>query len=352
MNKKNSKNLSSAELSFFCMQIALVLKSGMIISEGIDWMYDDLDGGRIKDAAGRIKEAMSVRAPLHEAMEKSGYFPAYMVNMSQIGTITGKLEDVMSSLADYYQRDEYIKSKIKSAVFYPAMLFVMMSFVIVFLVAKIFPIFENMINEMGGEISREGTALMSFSAGIMAGRYTMIFVVLAFILIFLSFLLWRTSSGRAIFNKFFSVFLPTKNIVKKVTAYRLAYSMSLLLSSGMNIDKSIDTLLEIVEDSQLKDKIRQCCEAVNKGDGFAKALSQLSLFSSIHLQMLNMGQRAGEIDTVMKKLTDIYEYEAEEAINNAVSVVEPVLVGILSVVIGVILISVMLPLMNIMSSIG
>lgn len=350
--KRSSKNLSSSELSFFCTQIALVLKSGMLISEGIDWMYNDLEEGRIKDAAGKIKEAMSDKAPLHEAMEKSGYFPAYMVNMSQIGSITGRLEDVMVSLSDYYQRDEYIKSKIRNSVFYPAMLFVMMSFVIVFLVVKIFPIFENMVKEMGGEISSEGSALMSFSSGIMAGRYTMFFVVFAFALVLVLLLLWRIPGGKVLFYKFFGIFLPTKKIMKKVTAYRFAYSMSLLLSSGMNIDKSMDILLDIVEDSQLRDKIKQCVEAMKAGDEFIKSLSRLSLFSSIHLQMLNMGQRAGEVDVVMKKLTDIYEYEAEEAINNAVSVVEPVMVGVLSVVIGVILISVMLPLMNIMSSIG
>ena len=91
---------------------------------------------------------------------------------------------------------------------------------------------------------------------------------------------------------------------------------------------------------------------MSKGESFIDSVSELSLFSSMHIQMLNMGQRTGEMDVVMKKLTIIYENEADRSIGNAVSLIEPALVGTLCIVIGFILISVMLPLMNIMSSIG
>ena len=128
--------------------------------------------------------------------------------------------------------------------------------------------------------------------------------------------------------------------------------MSLLLNSGMNVDSSIDMLLDIAEEPVLKKKIQQCKDLMKSGDSFLDSINKLSLFNSMQMQMLNMGQKIGEIDVVMNKLTDIYENEAEQAINNTVSLIEPVLIGVLSVLIGVILISVMLPLMNIMSSIG
>jgi type IV pilus assembly protein PilC len=128
--------------------------------------------------------------------------------------------------------------------------------------------------------------------------------------------------------------------------------MYLLLSSGMNIDKSTSILLDIIETSILRNKIEIFSKSVEAGDDFVHAISKLKLFSNMHLQMLNMGQRTGEMDNVMKKLTNIYENEADESLSNAVAIIEPVLVGILSIVIGFILISVMLPLMNIMSSIG
>lgn len=201
-------------------------------------------------------------------------------------------------------------------------------------------------------MSNESSALLSFSTGIMAGKFTMGFVIAILILIVITAIFVRTEKGKVFYSQFFSNFIFTKSIMKKITAYRFSSSMSLLLSSGMNVDKSMDILLEIVENRELKNKIESCSKSMKAGDSFIDALSKLSVFSSMHVQMLNMGQRTGEMDNVMSKLTNIYENESDQAISNAVSLVEPVLVGILSIAIGIILISVMLPLMNIMSSIG
>jgi len=352
MKKTNNVKLSSSELSFFCMQVSLILKAGMLISEGVESVYIDIEEGRLKDALRILKDELSIRVPLYTAMEESGYFPSYMINMIQIGSLTGSLEDVMKSLSEYYDRDEFIKIKIRNSIFYPSMLFVMMSFVIILLVTKIFPIFENMIAELGGNLSNNASVLMSFSTGILAGKFTMLFVILILAIFLLSFISLKTNFGKVFFSNFLSNFALTKSLMKKITAYRFTSSMSLLLSSGMSIDKSINILLDIVEDTSLKNKIILCSKSLGEGYSFVESLSKLSLFSNMHLQMLNMGQRTGEIDNVMAKLTNIYENEAEQALSSSVALIEPVLVGILSVVIGFILISVMLPLMNIMSSIG
>lgn len=330
----------------------MVLKSGMLISDGIEWMYNDIEEGNVRDALGVVLDELSNKVPLYKAMESSGYFPTYIVSMSQIGSVTGKLEDVMNSLSEYYDRENFIKAKIRNSVFYPAMLFVMMSFVIILLVTKIFPIFEGMIQELGGELPGESSAIVSFSAGITAGKFTMAATVAVLVLITAIFVFTRSKEGKKSFNSFLSSFGPTKSIMKKVVAYRFSSSMSLLLSSGMNIDSSMDILLDIIEEPELKNKIEACKESMSSGENFLDALNGLSIFSSMHIQMLNMGQRTGEMDIVMKKLTNIYENEADQAISNSVALIEPVLVGILCVVIGFILISVMLPLMNIMSSIG
>ena len=351
MEKTTSKELSSSELSFFCMQIAMILKSGILISDGIDWMYDDIKEGSVKNALFYLKNRLSEKAPLHAAMKDSGYFPSYIINMTQIGNVTGKLEEVMISLSEYYDREDFLKGKIKNSIFHPAMLFIMMSFVIILLVTKIFPIFEGMLEELGATAS-DSSFLISFSNGIMAGRVAMALVIIIMALILLIFILNKTKSGKTMLNKFLSNFILTREIMKKITAYRFSSAMSLLLSSGMNIDSSIDMFLDIVDEPVLKEKIQECRDTMSLGECFLDSANKLSLFSSIHIQMLNMGQKTGEMDVVMKKLTNIYENEADQAINNAVALIEPALVSILSLLIGIILISVMLPLMNIMSSVG
>ncbi len=351
MEKPVKKILSSSELSFFCTQIAMMLKSGMLIKDGIDWMYDDIEEGNVKNALYYIKSKLSEKIPLHEAMKSSGYFPSYIVNMTQIGNTTGRLEDVMSSLSLYYDRENYLKGKLRNSVFYPAMLFVMMSFVIILLVTKIFPIFEGMLAELGASASDSSVAV-SFSRGVTAGRIAMVSVIIIMAAFALVYILNKSENGKKSINKFLSTFPATKKITEKVTAYRFASAMSLLLSSGMNVDSSIDMLLDIVDDPILKEKILSCRDSMKAGVSFLDSVNKLALFNGMYMQMLKMGQRVGEMDLVMNKLANIYEDESEQAINNTVSLVEPVLVGVLSVLIGLILISVMLLLMNIMSSIG
>lgn len=352
MKNTSIKKLSSSELSYFCTQVSMILKSGMLISDGIEWMYNDIEEGNVKNALGILKDELSNKVPLYKAMENSDYFPSYIINMSQIGNVTGRLDDVMNSLSEYYERENYLKSKIRNSVFYPSMLFIMMSFVILVLVTKIFPIFEGMIEELGGHLSNESSFIMSFSTGIMTGRFAMVFVLLILFVAAVIYILYKTENGKIRINKLLKSNIFTKSIVKKIVAYRFASSMSLLLSSGMNIENSINMLLDIADEPELKCKIEECRSSMNAGDDFLESISKLSLFSSMHIQMLNMGQRTGELDTVMKKITNIYEVESDQSINNAVSLIEPVLVGTLCVVIAFILISVMLPLMNIMSSIG
>jgi len=345
-----NKILSPSELSFFCMQIAMILKSGMLVSDGIDWMHEDIKEGNVKDALHYLKNKLSEKVPLYVAMKNSGYFPSYIVNMSQIGSITGKLEDVMLSLSEYYERERLLKEKIRNSVFYPAMLFIMMSFIIILLVTKIFPIFEGMLEKLGA--SSNDSSSLSFNKGIMAGRISMILVIIIIAVIAFIYILYRSEKGKKNLNMFLSNFALTKSIMKKITAYRFSSAMSLLLNSGMNVDNSIDILLDIAEEPVFKENIKLCKDSMKSGDSFLDSINKLSLFSSMHMQMLHMGEKIGEMDVVMNKLTDIYENEAEQAISNTVSLIEPVLVGILSVLTGVILISVMLPLMNIMSSIG
>ena len=352
MRNSAIKQLTSSELSFFCMQITMILKSGMLISDGIEWMYNDIEEGNVKNCLHVLVNELSQKVPLYKAMDNSGYFPSYIINMSQIGSVTGRLDDVMSSLSEYYDRENFIKSKIKNSIFYPSMLFIMMSFVIILLVTKIFPIFEAMIQELGGELPNDASSIMSFSTGIMAGKIAMTVVIIILVLILIVFAFGKTKNGKAVFNKFLSQFVLTKKIMEKITAYRFSSSMSLLISSGMNIDSSINILLDIIEESELRNKLQLCNQSMNSGESFLDSISKLSIFSSMHLQMLNMGQRTGEMDDVMEKLTSIYEDDVDQTISNSVALIEPILVGVLCVVIGFILISVMLPLMNIMSSIG
>ncbi|MCL2774639.1 MAG: type II secretion system F family protein [Oscillospiraceae bacterium] len=173
------RKLSSGDLSIFCLQLSLILKAGIQLHEGLMNLGDKTNKlveskQKIRGMLGRIIDNMADMVELDEtlssAMKKSGGFPGYVVNMAEIGEQTGKLDNVLESLGDYYERDQYMKAKIRNSLMYPVFLFIVMSVVIALLVGKVFPIFRNMLESMGGSLSAGEEAAAAFTGSLMAGK--------------------------------------------------------------------------------------------------------------------------------------------------------------------------------------
>ena len=126
----------------------------------------------------------------------------------------------------------------------------------------------------------------------------------------------------------------------------------MMLSSGLDVDQSLDMAANLVDDIKTQEKISRMKQQMAQGASFAEALLETQLFSSVYARMITVGFKTGSADAVMKKIADRYEEEIDETISKLLGVLEPTLVAVLSVIVGMILLSVMLPLMGIMSSIG
>ena len=291
-------------------------------------------------------------SPLSHAMKTAGVFPEYVINMVEIGEGTGKLDNVLEALGDYYERDQYIKTKIRNAMMYPVFLFVIMSVVIVLLVSRVFPIFSSMLESMGGYQSSTTKAVTAFTGSLAAGKYTMYIILGLAVIAIIIALLSKTKPGKNMVNAFASVFPLTKNINKKIAASRFANAMSMTLSSGMDIDLAMKMSVNLIDNEVYKKKFSECVSAIENGESMSKAIEKTGAFSGMYIKFIEIGQKTGTVDSVMKKISDICDSEADTSLSNATSFIEPLLVGVLSIIIGVILISVMIPLVQVMSSIS
>ena len=358
---KSVRKLSSGDLSVFCLQLSLILKAGIPLHEGLVTLGDKSNNlieskQKIKGMLGRIIDGMAELAefgePLSSAMKKAGGFPDYVVNMVGIGEQTGKLDSVLESLGDYYERDQYMKAKIRNSLMYPVFLFIIMSVVIVLLVSKVFPIFRSMLESMGGSLSAGEEAASAFANSLMAGEYTMyIILALAVILVVIA-LMAKTKTGKNIGGAFVESFPLTKNITRKIAASRFASAMAMTLSSGMDFNSAMRMAINLIDSHTLKNKFAYCMDEIEAGESFSKSIAKTEIFSGMYIKFIEIGQKTGNVDSVMKKISDICDGEADSSINNATSFIEPLLVGILSIIIGVILISVMIPLVQVMSNIA
>ena len=359
--KKRLKKLSSGDLSIFCFQLSLILKAGIPLNEGLNALGDETansaeSGQQIRGILGRtVREmaaAVEIGSPLSVAMKKAGVFPDYVVSMVEIGEGTGKLDNVLEALGDYYERDQYIKAKIRNSMMYPVFLFVIMSVVIVLLVSRVFPIFSSMLESMGGSLSEGAAGFAAFTNSLTAGKYTMYIILgLAAAAVIIA-LLSRTKPGKAMISAFGAAFPLTKNINKKIAASRFANAMSMTLSSGMDINSALNMSVNLIDNAVFRRRFAECVKEIDAGGPFSKAIGKTGAFSGMYIKFIEIGQKTGTVDSVMKKISDICDGEADTSLNNATSFIEPLLVGILSIIIGVILISVMLPLVQVMSNIS
>lgn len=333
----------------FCAQAALLLKAGVPLHEGLDTLTDQ------GTAAGRslmqqIADTVGETGSLYEAVQGAGVFPAYMVQMIHIGEKVGKLEEVLGALSQYYEREDKLRGAVRSAVLYPLILVLMMAVVIAVLVAAVLPVFSQVLEGLGAEISGAGAGMLA--AGNVIGRCSLAVVAVLLLLMLLLIAMSLTAGGRERLVRL-SARLPfLRGVYRSIASGRFASVMSMMLSSGYSLDDALELAEGVTADPATISKIVQCREKVASGASFANALLELELFSGLHTRLIQTGERAGRLDDVMQQMAAHYEEEIDDRLSALVALVEPVLVILLSVIIGGILLSVMLPMISILSAIG
>lgn len=344
------KMLSNKELSLFCEQIAMVLNAGISSMEGISIMLEDAVSTEGKEILTKIYEKCNEGDTFHHSVEASGVFPKYALDMIEIGEQSGKLEEVMHSLAFYYNREESISEGIKNAVTYPFLIVGMMLVVILVLVIKVLPIFNQVFIQLGSEMTGFSKGLLNFGATV--SNYSLLFVGIFAVLILSYFYFAKTASGKKLFSSFCASFFATKTFYEKIASGRFASGMALTMSAGLDTDQGLEMVGRLVDNAAMETKVQKCRSLIGKGASFSDALVETGIFTSMYSRMITIGYKTGSVDKVLEKIALGYEEEVDNRISNLITILEPTLVIILSIVVCMILLSVMMPLMGIMSSIG
>ncbi|MCM1190758.1 MAG: type II secretion system F family protein [bacterium] len=347
---KDKKILSNEEIASFCSQFAMLFQAGIPPVESINIMLTDVKSTGGRELLTQILEVCQQGEPLYKALESTGVFPDYVIHMLTLGEESGNLEACMLSLAAYYEKEQGISESIRGAVTYPCIMIAMMVLVIFVLVSRVMPIFNQVFIELGSEMSGFSASLLKLGSSL--NRYSVVFLVLVCVLAALYLFTSKTAPGKRLAAKFLSVFPLTRRFYESVACERFASGMALTLSSGMDIFSGLDMVSPLVGSREMQEKIAVCRESLQGGDNFAEALSSSRIFNNLHSQMVAVGFKSGNIDAVLNKIADSYEKETNRRIQAIISVLEPTLVIILSVIVGLILLSVILPLMGIMTSIG
>lgn len=351
MHQKNlsRKPFSNMELSSFCGQIALILKSGISAAEGLQIMLDDASSEDERAVLNDILADMQINGTLAHALEQSQLFPSYLLQMVCIGEETGTLDEVMESLQIHYEREAEIAQNIKSAVTYPMIMTGMMILVITILLVKVMPIFNQVFMQLGTEMTGFSRVLMNM--GTVISRYSIIFIIVLLLVVVFVLYGTRTVSGKALLRNLGYKIPAVRAIYEKIAACRFASGMALTLSSGLSPEQSLELVNALNEDPFFQKKLDECFRCVTQGNDLSQSLFTSGIFTGIYARMASIGSKTGSMDQTMTQVAQLYQDEIDTHMNNTIAILEPTLVILLSLIVGVILLSVMLPLMGIMSGI-
>lgn len=351
MAKNDNSNIRFAaeELSGFCAQLAMMLNSGMSLFDGMDMIVQTHKDGANAAAYSALNAAMAETGSLYAALKKCACWPEYMVEMTGIGERTGRLEETMNGLSEYYGREGRIRKAIVSAVTYPLVLGAMMLLILVIMIVRVLPVFRRVLANFGVEMTDSGNAMMRM--GVTAG-WVMFAVVALFLIAAIACIVLAKMGNKEKVIAFVSKVIPAiRNIRVRLSSARVASVLSMMLEGGFPLDEALEMVPAVLEDDVAAEKIGHVREKIVSGEPFADALVGTGLFDEFYSGMIRTSAAVGCVDSMMAKVAAEYENRAEESISNLVSIIEPSLVAVLSIAIGAVLLSVMLPMAGIISSI-
>lgn len=350
MAKELKKHYSARELSAFCLQISILLRAAIPLDEGLSVMAEDAPDEEEKKILMQMSEDVELGSPFSSVLEEAGSYPPYVIRMAKLGEETGTLDQMMASLSEYYEKEYILTKSIKNAVTYPIIMVFMLLVVLFVLFTKVMPIFENVYEQLGARLSPVSMAATRLG-GIFSGAALLVGILLAAA----AGAVWLLGKGgkKVEAVKWLAERIKRKSRIALAVANRRFTSvLALTLHCGLELEKGIELAAELVENPTVEEKIKACGEELETGSDYYSAMKNTGLFKGFQVQMIKVGVRSGRLDSVMEEISRSCEEEADTALDHMVNRFEPTMVAVLAVAVGLILLSVMLPLVGVLSAIG
>jgi len=347
---KQGGQLSADELALFFMQFALMLKAGILPADSVALLAQDSSSPRETQLLVRIREVLEQGLPLYQALEAAACFPEHALRMVQVGEETGRLEQVLTALSQHYGQEHELRQNLRQAVVYPAWLAIIIGVVTFVLVTQVLPVFQQVLEQLGSSITPWAASLMNIGVFSEKGAIVLALVLLALALFL--FISTRSPQGQESLRRLLDKLLFRGALGLSVARENFASAMALSLASGLTLAQGLEKAQLLLSRDKLARNIEQCGLLVEQGQTFSKAAGDAGVFGGLETGLLAAGFKAGAGDTVMLELSHRYHGQTEDILSGMLARLEPLLVILLVLVVGMLLLSVMLPLLAMMNAIG
>ena len=338
-------------VSAFCESMGMMVRSGIQVDEAIALLADSKTktGGVLEEGLAVMKEKTEEGQGLADAMKESGIFPDYALQMVKAGENAGRLEDILFRLSRYYADQKTISEKLKNAVTYPAAMLVLIIALLAVMIVMVLPAFSDVYERLTG-------SLASSAYGYVRWAYVFCFVALILLVVIAGiliagYLMWK-SGKRAVVEKMLNRVPVTRQILENMGMFRFTSALATFIASGEMQDEAVLNSIPMTDYAPVEEKLVSMSRRMEEGHSIAQAAYDEELFEPTYGRMLLAGERSGNMEDVLERLTGLLEENCGNLVDRLVGVVDPLLSGVLMLTVGLSLISVMLPLIGMMNSIG
>lgn len=346
-----SKKMSSKDLNFFLTQLSTYVKSGIPLLDSMEILSRQSKKKNIAMLYRKIVFDLNRGVSFSDCLAKQGkVFPKMLINMLKTSEMTGDLTGVLDDMAAYYKRQDSNRKQIINAMTYPSVLMVFAVAVLTFVITYVVPSFTSMYESTGSSLPGITVTIINISNFVTGNWYYILGGIILVVTLFT--LIYKSSTGFKYATQSFLMHIPVvKDIIKYNQLVTFTSTFSTLIKHDVFITDSMDILSKITENEVYKKIINNAIENLSKGNGVSVAFKGHWAFPETAYEMLLTGEKTGKLGEMMEHVSTYYQEEQTNIIARLKSLIEPVMIVLLAVIVGVILLAVVVPMFDIYSTI-
>ena len=342
--------ISQKDLVIFTRQFATMIDAGLPLVQCLDILSGQLDNMAFREVLVKVKTKVESGSTLADALgDHPKVFDTLYVQLVAAGEIGGILDTILNRLAQYIEKNEKLKSKVKGAMVYPSVVLVVAVGVTVVLLLFVTPTFEKMFKDFGGAMPTPTQIVIDLSKWMQHYFGYLVVFIIALVIAFRAWISWPR--GRVQWDSFVirtPIFGP---LVRKVAVARFTRTLGTMISSGVPILDALEVVAKTAGNAVVEKAIRYTREKIAEGKTIVQPLSETKVFPPMVVQMIGVGEATGAMDQMLSKLADFYDDEVDAAVAALPSLIEPVMMVFLGGVVGGFLVAMYLPIFSIAGAI-
>jgi len=345
------ERVSATELAVMTRQLATLVGAGLPLVQALSALTEQIANPHLKKVIAEVKELVNEGASFAEALAQyPKIFSEFYVNMVQAGEQSGALEIVLERLADFTESQSQLRYQVLFAMLYPALVLSFGILVMLVMFTYVIPKISALFEETHQALPLITRMMISLSAFL---RKYLWIIFIFFIAGYFGFRRWKkTEQGKERWDSFLLKLPIIGELFRKVAVARFARTLSTLLQSGIPILKSLGIVEKVVNNYIFARAIAQARENITEGASIAGPLKASGVFPPFVIQMIASGEQSGELEFMLEKAGQAFEREVENAINGLIKILEPIMIILIAIVIGLIIVSFILPILELTQAIG